>query len=316
MKKLNVIFIIFLTGCYNENEILIDMPDLHIAEVEEIEGLEYAISLEKVPVNEAYRDAQGKTIEELLSNLNYMAYIYGGLDVVNNESELESLLLKRLETFDVNIGIYYKGEDAPMIKLESMYKEWLNTHDQISATVLGYGYFVERVSEGYFIHLENNFTMNRHELDMVNKRMDEMVAELNLDGMGDIDKVETLYQFVMERMEYVGNGQNTQHSPMGFIFHGEGVCQAYAISLHMLLERIGLESRYIIGEIHKDQVLEGEPIGHAWNMVKLDGNWYHLDPTWDDGGERWLYFLVSDGIMEFSRTWEKRYYESAPNSFE
>lgn len=49
-------------------------------------------------------------------------------------------------------------------------------------------------------------------------------------------------------------------------------------------------------------------------MVKLEGNWYHLDPTWDDGEEIWLSFLVSDGIIESSRSWEKQYYESAPKS--
>ena len=310
-KSILLMFIVLLTGCYNENAIPVHMPDPHIAEVEEIEELEYAISLEKVLVNEYFRDAQGKTIEDLLSNLNYMAFTYGGLDIVYNESELESLLLERLETFDINIGIHYKGEEAPMIKMESWYKEWLNTHDQISATVLWYGYSIERLSDGYFIEIINEYTMNQHDLDLVNTRMNEMVAELNLNSLSDLEKVSMLYQFVMDRMEYVGNGQNSQHSPMGFIFHGEGVCQAYAISLHMLLERAGIESRYIIGTIYDDWLNEGESGAHAWNMVQLDGSWYHLDATWDDDLEEWENFLVSDTWMSFSRSWEKEYYPSA-----
>lgn len=59
-------------------------------------------------------------------------------------------------------------------------------------------------------------------------------------------------------MEYVSNDQSTQNSPMVFIFHGEGVCQAYANSHHMLLERVGIKSRYIIGDIHEDLVPDGE----------------------------------------------------------
>ena len=46
-----------------------------------------------------------------------------------------------------------------------------------------------------------------------------------------------------------------------------------------------------------------ESMNHGWNMVQLDGSWYHLDATWDDPTSdmplraRHQYFLLSnDGI--------------------
>ena len=37
--------------------------------------------------------------------------------------------------------------------------------------------------------------------------------------------------------------------------------------------------------------------GHTWNLVKLDGEWYHIDPTWDDSDDQHFYFGVTDEMM-------------------
>lgn len=46
----------------------------------------------------------------------------------------------------------------------------------------------------------------------------------------------------------------------------------------------------------------GVNVLHTWNMVKVDGNWYHVDITWDDptGANtlRYTYFLVSDAQIK------------------
>ena len=62
----------------------------------------------------------------------------------------------------------------------------------------------------------------------------------------------------------------------------------------------------------ENQIVSGtagyEP--HAWNLVKLGGDWYHLDVTWDDpvpdveGKVRYLYFLKNDEDMAQTHTWE------------
>ena len=59
--------------------------------------------------------------------------------------------------------------------------------------------------------------------------------------------------------------------------------------------------------------------GHAWNLVQLDGQWYHLDVTWNDplpdrGNEvRYGYFLVSDTHLARDHTWIMADYPSATN---
>ncbi len=67
----------------------------------------------------------------------------------------------------------------------------------------------------------------------------------------------------------------------GVFLDGKSVCEGYARALQYLLQKCGIESAEVAGFIHKDG---GEKGGaHAWNIVKIDGDYYYMDTTWDDG---------------------------------
>lgn len=55
---------------------------------------------------------------------------------------------------------------------------------------------------------------------------------------------------------------------------GAGVCNAYADAMHLLLNSAGIECKKVVG------TSRGE--SHTWNQVKIDGEWYEVDVTWDD----------------------------------
>lgn len=74
------------------------------------------------------------------------------------------------------------------------------------------------------------------------------------------------------------------------LVNGKGVCEALAIFYEAVLTHLGVEC---------DTVIDA-PEQHCWNMVKLDGEWYHVDVTWADpltyggGITKHDYFLLSD----------------------
>ena len=76
---------------------------------------------------------------------------------------------------------------------------------------------------------------------------------------------------------------------------GKGVCQAYLQCFQAVMNELGIPCIPVISEEMK----------HGWNMVYLDGSWYHVDVTWDDPVSSidipfracHAYFLLSDEEM-------------------
>lgn len=62
----------------------------------------------------------------------------------------------------------------------------------------------------------------------------------------------------------------------GALVNGEANCFGYARAFDYLAKKAGLSSLLVAA------YNENDTIGHAWNMVQVDGIWYQLDATWMD----------------------------------
>lgn len=73
-----------------------------------------------------------------------------------------------------------------------------------------------------------------------------------------------------------------------------GVCQAYAYGYMYIMEKLGIEC----------YVTSSNAMGHAWNIIEIDGSYYHVDVTWDDpvrdrfGQVGHSNFLLSDAAIK------------------
>lgn len=85
-----------------------------------------------------------------------------------------------------------------------------------------------------------------------------------------------------------------------------GVCQAYAMYGYIMLKEAGYESITVSGQAGNLEV-EGEFGPHAWNMVKVESNWYHIDFTWNDptgaGTVSYNYYMRSDNEIDVNHEW-------------
>ena len=76
-----------------------------------------------------------------------------------------------------------------------------------------------------------------------------------------------------------------------------GVCIDIAIALWKCLDKLNIECSIIkgIGDMNKNKDLSGlVRFDHAWNQIKLNGNWYNLDLTWYMSSRKLDFFLVND----------------------
>ncbi|MBQ1241673.1 MAG: hypothetical protein IIX99_00540, partial [Oscillospiraceae bacterium] len=96
----------------------------------------------------------------------------------------------------------------------------------------------------------------------------------------------------------------------GVFLDGKAVCEGYARAIQYLLQRCGIECAEAAGDLHR----EGGG-AHAWNIVKIDGEYYYLDVTWDDSSDTvqavkssdlgFDYFCITS--EELSRTRDLKY---------
>lgn len=96
------------------------------------------------------------------------------------------------------------------------------------------------------------------------------------------------------------------YTPYGVLVKNTGVCQEYATAFKLLLNRLGMECI----------VVSSEGMNHAWNIVKIDGDYYHVDVTWDDpipdrkNQTSYKYFNLSDKKMGEDHYWDRSNYPS------
>lgn len=92
-------------------------------------------------------------------------------------------------------------------------------------------------------------------------------------GLDDYEITKYVYCYVIENTEYVKNSPNNQNICSVFI-NQQSVCLGYAKAVQYLLGQKGIVSTIVCGRATQQL--------HGWNLVLLDGQWYHLDATWGD----------------------------------
>lgn len=137
--------------------------------------------------------------------------------------------------------------------------------------------------------------------------------------MSDYDKELALYAWLTthadyDRTHYEKQGApRTSYEPYGPLVKGKGVCLGYAETFRLLMEMADIECITVTGAAYQCRE------NHAWNMVRLNGEWYCADPTWDlnpginqDGEAVYSYFNVtSDWLAMTDHQWD---YDAVPEA--
>lgn len=120
-------------------------------------------------------------------------------------------------------------------------------------------------------------TYSDNDIKEINEEIDNVINSLNVNNnLSDVEKIKIYHNYIIENSKYDSDRSDRNiinyrsDIAYGPLIEGYGICGGYSDSMQLFLEKLGLKNYKISSN------------NHVWNAVLINGNWLHLDLTWDD----------------------------------
>lgn len=193
--------------------------------------------------------------------------------------------------------------------------EWLNytsecasndyTFTMTATGTYNFRFYVMDTAAGvYYLRLSFNIGVSDSKYPSVDSIVKSAVAECNSKTDGsEYAKALWLHDWLLDQLEY--DKTLKWSSAESALTRGLGTCQSYESAYAKLLTAAGIENSETRDKYD----------GHTWNAMKLDGQWYQTDCTWDDSSDNWysfdqrhLYFGLTDELMAIAHPGHSKIY--------
>lgn len=144
---------------------------------------------------------------------------------------------------------------------------WVGTSAQIKESAL------TRKVMGYEISTTVEKKNRDHLRASLEAAADECIAGISPEA-SDYEKIKYVYEYLINTTDYDAESPNNQNIQSALLGHNS-VCAGYSKAFQYILHRMGMFCTYITGK-----TTDGSD--HGWNMVRIDGIYYHVDVTWGD----------------------------------
>lgn len=227
-----------------------------------------------------------------------METVYGQNYLSSDEKKIYNSLVKAI------------GNEEDSVPMESDGETYTKILNLIGVEQMGFGNVSDRKVGAFDVdtqHFPVEFTyrFSCEEMSNMNRAAEAAANEIMsgvTDEMTTYDKLKYFHDYLITHCE--SDSEDVYANTIyGALVRGKALCEGYAKSFSYLCNKAGIENIIVTGETDT---------AHMWNMVKIDGNWYHVDVTWDkpDGMiaemypdmVMYQYFLVTDSVIENNHT--------------
>ena len=165
-------------------------------------------------------------------------------------------------------------------------------------------YLMDKAAGVYYMRVSFNISVSDNKYPSVDSIVKSAVAECNSKTDGsEYAKALWLHDWLLDQLEY--DKTLKWSSAESALTRKLGTCQSYESAYAKLLTAAGIEN----------SETRDTDDGHTWNAMKLDGQWYQTDCTWDDSSNNWysfdqrrLYFGLTDELMAIAHPGHSKIY--------
>ena len=235
--------------------------------------------------------ANKKQVDTALAYANqYQGFTYYRDQLKQEEQEIYDTIYYHLSKRDDSYGVEAKDKDT----LFQLYEYVLADHPEIfweDGSSVSYTESSIGGKTTFEIYASKQFSDDdvrsyEKQLNDITEAIMNRVQQMD----SDYEKVKYIYDYVIDHTSYQENSVHNQTILSVFLYQSS-VCAGYAKSMQYLLQKAGIPCTYLWG----GTTYSNED--HAWNMVKMDGEYYYLDATNGDHEEeidtRWRYSFFS-----------------------
>ncbi|MDD2299135.1 MAG: transglutaminase domain-containing protein [Fermentimonas sp.] len=172
-----------------------------------------------------------------------------------------------------------------------------------------------------------SYRYSKNQLNETNSQIETVMQEIisaNINQhQSDYDKVLVLHDYLKKNIQYDWDaaismgmrGFEDSHNIVGAFLNKKCVCEGFAKAMKALCDKIGLECLVVSGTACSS-VAKGP---HAWNIVKINGYYHHVDVTWDNQFTddvtvpNYGYLNLDDETIGKDHTWNKNNYPLCPD---
>ena len=141
-------------------------------------------------------------------------------------------------------------------------------------------------------------------LKMASDILDEIIEE----GMTPFEKEKAVYEWLTTKLKSSSNmlivipeSDEDCDNPYGVLKNRNAVCVGYATTFRLFMQMMDIEC----------MVVHDTSTTHSWDLVKLDGEWYHTDCYFDSDEGNYRGFNVSDEILGQDHSWNRSFFPKA-----
>lgn len=234
--------------------------------------------------------------------------VFADIRTTTNTEEFKQELVRNMVNRETDFTINFQGDSKTFIsKINATIKQAYESDDYLRWSWTSLKPTASGVTNNVNIKFAASYVTTKEQEDFIDSEVERILNRIINDEMSEKEKIQAINTWITDNISY--DYSLVKRSAYNALVDKSTVCQGYSLLMDKMVEALGMRSQIVTGNI---------PTGfHAWNLINIDGKWYHVDSTNNSvNSNSEKYFLLSDDeLSSYNYSWNKGEFPSASESY-